>query len=63
MTALAAEHVREAANSGAISPNDTESFYRLYGDTVGNGHDVNATDTNTFLAALNTKSAAAAFLA
>jgi hypothetical protein len=55
------------SGGGSLASNDTESFYRLFGDTVGNGHErVNSTDYNSFLGAFNSRSTgstAANFLA
>jgi hypothetical protein len=61
---LNASAVSAVSSNGTLAGNDTESFYRLYGDTVGNGHQkVASADNNTFLGAFNTKSTQAAFLA
>jgi hypothetical protein len=61
---LNASAVSAVSGGGTLAGNITESFYRLYGDTVGNGHQkVAAADNNTFLGAFNTKSTQAAFLA
>jgi hypothetical protein len=61
---LNASAVSAVSGGGTLAGNDTESFYRLYGDTVGNGHQkVASADNNTFLGAFNTKSTQAAFLA
>ena len=56
--------VSPVSGSAALASSDTESFYRLYGDTVGNGHyRVNASDNIAFLSTFNQLSTAAAFLA
>jgi hypothetical protein len=63
---LNASAVTAVSGPGApgLAGNDTESLYRLYGDTEGNGYQkVASADTNTFLGAFNTKSTQAAFLA
>jgi len=61
---LNASAVTAVSGGGTLANSDTESFYRLYGDTIGNGHQrVAAADNNTFLGAFNTKSTQAAFLA
>jgi uncharacterized repeat protein (TIGR03803 family) len=61
---LNASAVSAVSGGGTLAANDTETFYRLYGDTIGNGHQkVAAADNNTFLGAFNTKSTQTAFLA
>jgi hypothetical protein len=61
---LNASAVSAVSGGGTLANSDTESFYRLYGDTLGNGHQkVASADTNTFLGTFNAKSTQAAFLA
>ena len=56
--------VSAVSGSGALASNDTEKFYRLFGDTLGNGHyRVNATDNIAYLAAFGSRSTAANFAA
>src|SRR5208282_6860031 len=61
---LNASAMSAVSGGGTLAASDTEKFYRLYGDTVGDGHyRVNGADYNTFLGAFNTRSTAALFLA
>jgi hypothetical protein len=56
--------VSPVSGSGTLANNDTEKFYRLFGDTGGNGHyRVNATDLNALYGAFGTVSTQGAFLA
>ena len=56
--------VLAVTGGGTLASNDTESFYRLFGDTVGNGHDrVNNTDNLVYLGAFGSRSTQNNFLA
>ena len=56
--------VSPVSGGGALANSDTESFYRLYGDVVGNGHyRVSASDNIAFLSTIGQTNTAAAFLA
>jgi hypothetical protein len=49
---------------GTLASSDTENFYRLYGDTVGNGHyRVNGTDNTAYLSTYGLRSTAPTFSA
>jgi adhesin/invasin len=56
--------VSAVVGGGTLASNRIDTFYRLYGDTLGNGHQrVNLTDYSTFAGAYGTRSTDAAFLA
>jgi hypothetical protein len=60
------DHTKITANSGggSLATSDTETFYSLYGDTVGNGHmRVNGTDVATLNGTFGLRSNQSGFLA
>jgi phospholipase/lecithinase/hemolysin len=61
---LNAAAVSAVSGGGTLAASRLDTFYRLYGDTLGTGHQrVNLTDYNTFAGAYATRSTDAGFLA